>query len=220
LFPGGATPAQIAAAAGGRPLVTPLPSAVYFIYSFQQRNAFTLDANGIDADASYRFDTGIGNFNVGLAASRKLKMDQQFGTTGETFTVLNTIGINTTFPSNKFAGRANLGWQRSGLSADVFVNYSGSYLNWNGSAPFPLVRNAAFSPVGGGQKVDSNTTVDMHVGYSFGGEGTMLSGVQVFLDGSNILDQEPPFVNAGLGYDGFNANPIGRLITVGLSKRW
>jgi iron complex outermembrane receptor protein len=219
LFPGGATPAQIAAATGTLPQTSPLPSTVYFIYSFQQRNAFNLEANGIDADFAYRFDTGAGNFNVGLAVSRKLKMDQSFGAGGDTFSVLNTIGINTTFPSNKMAGRASLGWRKSGLAADLFVNYTGSYLNWNGSAPFPVTRNASFSPVGGGQPVDSYSTVDVHVGYNFASEG-WLSGTQVYLDGSNVLDEEPPFVNAALGYDGFNANPIGRLVTVGVSKKW
>jgi len=219
LLPGGATPEQIAAAAGGRPQTAPLPSTAYFIYSFQQQNAFNLKANGIDADVSYRFNTGFGDFNMGLAASRKLKMDQQFGTGGATFSVLNTVGINTTFPSNKMAARANLGWTRSGVSAELFANYSGAYLNWTGSAPYPVVRDANFSPVGGGQEIPSFTTVDMHAAYDFGKEGA-LSGVQVFLDGSNILDKDPPFYNAGLGFDGFNASPLGRMMTVGLSKKW
>ncbi len=219
LFPAGATPAQIAAATGVLPQTSPLPSTVYFIYSFQQRNAFNLDANGIDADVSYRMQTDAGNFNLALSASRKLKMDQSFGTGGEAFSVLNTIGINTTFPSNKMAGRATLGWSRNSLAAGLFVNYTGSYLNWNGSAPFTVVRNAGFSPIGGGQTVDSYTTVDVHVAYSFANEG-WFSGTQLFLDGNNVFDREPPFVNAALGYDTFNANPIGRLVTVGLSKKW
>jgi iron complex outermembrane receptor protein len=220
LFPGGATPAQIAAASAGLQQTSPLPATVYFIYSFQQRNAFNLDANGIDADIGYKLQTGsAGNFNFGLSASRKLKMDQSFGTGGETFSVLNTIGINTTFPSNKMAGRASLGWSLNSLSADLFLNYTGAYLNWNGSAPFTVVRNASFSPIGGGQQVDSYKTVDVHVAYSFASEG-WLSGTQIFLDGNNVLDEEPPFVNAPAGYDTFNANPIGRLVTVGLSKKW
>jgi iron complex outermembrane receptor protein len=219
LFPGGATPAQIAAATAGLPQTSPLPATVYFIYSFQQRNAFNLDADGIDADVTYRFETGLGKFNLGLSASRKLKMDQSFGTGGETFSVLNTIGINTTFPSNKIAGRASLGWANRGFAADLFVNYVGSYLNWNGSAPFTVVRNASFSPVGGGQAVDSYTTLDVHFAYSFANEG-WLSGTQVYLDGNNVLDEQPPFVNTALGYDPFNANPIGRLVTVGFSKKF
>ena len=41
-------------------------------------------------------------------------MDQQFGDGGEEFSVLNTIGINTTFPSNRTSGRVNLGWNLNG----------------------------------------------------------------------------------------------------------
>jgi iron complex outermembrane receptor protein len=219
LFPGGATPAQVAAATSGLPQTSPLPATVYFIYSFQQRNAFNLEANGIDADVGYHFDTGVGAFNVDLSASRKLKMDQSFGNGGEAFSVLNTIGINTTFPSNKLAGRATFGWSHNGWLADLFVNYTGAYLNWNGSAPFPVTRNANFSPVGGGQRIDAYTTLDMHLAYNFANEG-WLSGTQVFLDGTNVLDEEPPFVNAALGYDTFNANPIGRIVTIGVNKKW
>jgi len=44
--------------------------------------------------------------------------------------------------------------------------------------------------------------------------------MQVYLDASNLLDEDPPFVNATIGFDPFNANPIGRLLTVGVSKKW
>ena len=59
----------------------------------------------------------------------------------------------------------------------------------------------------------------MHIGYTFGTSG-MFEGVQVYLDASNLLDEDPPFVNAPIGFDPFNANPIGRLLTVGVSKKW
>ena len=230
IFPTGATAAQIAAVTGGLAQNNPLPTNVYFIYSFQQRNAFNLNATGVDAEVSYRFVTGAGEFNTGLSVSRKLKMDQQFGSDGTSFSVLNTIGINTTFPSNKMAARANIGWKRNAWSADAFINYSGSYLNWGGTAgtgnaAWNVIRatnpvtGAALYPIGGGQPVGAQTTVDMHVGYAFQGEG-FGKGIKVFLDGSNVFDREPPFVNTTSGYDGFNANPLGRQITAGLSKKW
>jgi iron complex outermembrane receptor protein len=219
LFPGGVPPATIAAATAGLPQTVPLAATSYFIYSFRQRNAFNLDADGVDTEVAYRTDMGIGAMNFGFALSRKLTMDQQFGTGGEVFSVLNTIGINTTFPSNKTAARLSVGWERNALSADLAVNYNGSYLNWNGSAPFPVIRNAAFSPVGGGQPVDSYMTVDLHFGFDFGGSGA-LSGASLFFDARDLLDEDLPFVNAPLGFDGFNANPIGRVLTIGLTKKW
>jgi iron complex outermembrane recepter protein len=219
LFPGGVPPATIAETTAGLPQTVPLAATSYFIYSFRQRNAFNLDADGIDTELIYRRDTGIGAMNFGLAVSRKLNMDQQFGNGGEVFSVLNTIGINTTFPSNETAARLSAGWQRNGFSADMAVNYAASYLNWNGSAPFPVIRNAAFSPIGGGQPVGSYTTVDLHFGYDFDGSGA-LSDASVFFDARDLFDEDLPFVNTALGFDGFNANPIGRVLTIGISKKW
>jgi iron complex outermembrane receptor protein len=219
IFPGGATPAQIAALTAGLPILSAPPAPIYFVYNFQQRNALNLQADGIDAEIAYRFDTGIGTFSAALSGSRKLTMDQQVGTGGATFSVLNTSGFNTTFPSNEFAGRMDLGWKLGGLTTNVFVNYMGSYVNWNGNAPFPLVRSAAGVPIGGGQPIPSFTTVDLHVSYDFEGTGAF-SGTQLFVDGSNVLDEEPPFYNVAAGYDTSSANPIGRVLTVGVSKKW
>jgi iron complex outermembrane recepter protein len=219
LYPGGATPAQIAAAAGGRSQTGALPPNVYFIYSYQQQNALNLKADGIDTDISYLTVTGIGTFSADLAGTVKLKMLQQFGSGGEWFSILNTSGFNTTFPSNKVAARLNLGYKERGLSVNVIGNYTGSYYNWNGSAPFPLLRDAVFSPTGGGQGVKAFTTVDLHAAYDFGKTG-VLSDTEVSLTATNVFNKDPPFFNAAIGYDTFNANPIGRLVVLGVTKRW
>ncbi|MDB6009304.1 MAG: TonB-dependent receptor-like protein [Gammaproteobacteria bacterium] len=219
LYPGGATAAQIAAAAGGRPQTGALPQNVYFIYSYQQQNALNLKSDGIDADASYLFDTSVGTFSADLSGSVKLKMMQQFGSGGQWFSILNTSGFNTTFPSNRLAARLDLGWRMSGVSAHVIANYEGSYYNWNGSAPYPLRRDAAFAPIGGGQPVVAYTTFDFHAAYNFGASGVM-ANTEIDLTGTNILNKAPPFFNTAIGYDTFNANPIGRLVTVGISKKW
>ena len=219
LYPNGATAAQIAAAAGSRPQTGALPQKVYFIYSYQQQNALNLKSDGIDADASYLFDTSVGTFSADLSGSVKLKMMQQFGSGGQWFSILNTSGFNTTFPSNRLAARLDLGWRQSGVSAHVIANYEGSYYNWNGSAPYPLLRDAAFAPIGGGQPVVAYTTFDFHAAYNFGTSGVMANS-EIDLTGVNVLNKAPPFFNTALGYDTFNANPIGRLITVGISKKW
>ena len=49
-------------------------------------------------------------------------------------------------------------------------------------------------------------TVDLHVGYNFGTSG-MFVGHAGVLDASNLLDEEPPFVNAPLGFDPFQREP-------------
>ena len=67
--------------------------------------------------------------------------------------------------------------------------------------------------------MDSYTTVDLHFGYNFDNEG-LFAGTSLFLDATNITDEDPPFVNAPLGFDGFNASPFGRIVTVGVGKKW
>ncbi len=201
------TPAQIADALDGRRLTGPLPTTIYYIFSFQQRNAFNIRAAGIDFDASYRFDTDLGQFTAGVAFSKKTKFDQQSGN-GPFRDLLNSSGVNTTFSTLGFTGRASLGWSSGPWAADAFVNYTDGYTNLNGQQPFP-----------NGQEIDSFTTIDAHLSYDFDGEG-WTSGTQVFVDVDNLLDEEPPFLNANGGFSTTDANPIGRVITFGIRKVW
>jgi iron complex outermembrane receptor protein len=218
IYPTGATPAQIAAAAGTLPQTSAIPSTVYFIYDYRQRNVLYLDIAGIDFDASYRFGTPIGEMTVGGFISQKTKFDQHIGADGATFDVLNTTGFNTTFPSIKTSARGNIGWSNGPWSADVFANYTGTYYNWSGTTQTPLTRNAAGLPTGGGDKVKASTTIDLHIAYDIKGDG-WLGDAQVYLDGNNIFDKEPVFYNNANGYDTFSGNPIGRLISVGFRAK-
>jgi iron complex outermembrane receptor protein len=224
LFPGngglGATQTEIAAATAGLAAGGVLPSNVYYIFSFQQANALNLNAAGLDFDIGYKFRTGANTtWSADLTGSRKLKMDQQFGVGGEWFSVLNTAGINTTFPSVATSMRLNLGLKSGDFKVNLFTNYSGAYTNRNGSAPFTLVRSATFAPIGGGQAVDSLMTFDVHASYSLPDSG-VLSKAELNFDISNLTDKQPPFFNVAQGYDGFGGNPIGRVFTIGLSKKW
>ena len=85
------------------------------------------------------------------------------------------------------------------------------------NAPFPVTTSGA--TVTGGQSVDAFQTVDLHVGYKFETEG-MLADTSVFADVSNLFDEDPPFSNQSGGYNGSDASPIGRVITLGISKKW
>ena len=205
--------AQVATAIAGLPQTSALPQTTYFIYNYRQRNVLNLVVSGIDADISYSRKTDIGQFTGGVALTRELKFSQQIGT-GPKFSVLNTTGFNTTFPSVKLQGRANLGWEYAGFSADAFLNFTGSYRNYSGTTVTPITRNAQGVPIGGGDKVKSYKTVDLHVAYTV--PQSFLSKAQVFVDATNLFDKNPPFYNVAAGYDVFEANPIGRVVTVGI----
>ena len=222
IFPGGVTASspQIAAITAGRPLQTAIPANTFFVYNFQQRNALNLTVEGIDASADYGFDTEVGRFSVSAIASYETKFDQQVGTGGAHFSVKNTTGFNGTFPSIRLNSRAQLGWDsKFGLSTNVAWSHTGSYRNWSGTTVTPLIRSAAGVPTGGGDKVKAGNFIDFHAAYDFSGDG-LTAGLQLFVDVNNVFDKDPPFYNSNNGYDAFSGNPIGRLTTIGVRKKW
>ena len=49
----------------------------------------------------------------------------------------------------------------------------------------------------------------------------MLKKANLFVDATNLFDKNPPFVNVAtnngaVGYDSISANPLGRVVTIGL----
>ena len=220
IYPGGATQAQINALTAGRPLQAAIPANVAFVYNFTQVNALNLLVQGYDLSAGYSITTDVGKFGIDAVASIKTKFEQQVGTGGAKFSVLNTTGFNTTFPSIKTDTRVGVNWDSTfGLSADLFWNHTGSYYNWSGTTVTPITKNAAGVPTGGGDKVAAGNFIDVHAAYEIPGEG-MLKGTQVFVDVSNIFDKAPPFYNSNNGFDTFSGNPLGRLTTVGFRKKF
>jgi iron complex outermembrane receptor protein len=210
------TQAQIDAAKSGLPQTGAL-GVVNFIYNYQQRNVLNLNVTGLDIDARYTVNTDAGRFNAGLGFTKKLKFDQQIGGgSAPWFSVLGTAGFNTTFPSLKLEGRANLGWQKAAFDANLYLNYTGSYRNWSGAAITPVTKLNGV-PTGGGDAVSANTTVDLNLGYKLAGR---FEGTSVFVDATNLLDREPPFYAGGTGYDSTNASPLGRVFTVGFRTKF
>jgi iron complex outermembrane receptor protein len=62
------------------------------------------------------------------------------------------------------------------------------------------------------------------LGYTFK-KLPMMREATVYVDASNLLNKAPPFVNAyatngAVGYDGLNANPLGRVVNVGLRSKF
>lgn len=224
LYPGGATSAQIAAAQGALPQSGATPSAVYYIYNYTQNNVLNLNVAGIDFEAMYHFNTGIGNFTLDGSFTRKTKFEQWFGSDGTHFSVLGTAGFNTTFPSLKTEGRANIAYDKGAFNAVLGVNYEGPYMWWGSGVMNPIVRNAAGVPIGGGDHVKAFTTVDLHVSYTLKDFGA-LKKANLYVDATNLFDKNPPFVNqatnnGAVGYDSNSANPLGRVVSIGIRSNF
>jgi len=230
LCPTGCTPAQIAAfanTANGVTLSSTIPANVYFLLDQNSGNVLNLDIQGIDLQLSYVLNTGRwGDFRVANSLTEFLRFKQNFGG-GESFSILNTSGYNTTFPSIRTQDRLNLGWTGYALTVDAFLNYTGSYRNWSNTSVTPVITDSLGNPIGGGDHVASNLTVDLHAAYNF--KVGALKNLQLYLDGKNVFNRAPPFYNGttggilapggttpgSYGFNGFVSNPIGRLISAG-----
>jgi iron complex outermembrane recepter protein len=238
VYPTGATAAQIAVATATLPQtatigggvgtnVSGYANPIYFIYSNQQQNVLNLNVAGIDVAASYEIETeSFGKFDLGVGFSRKTKFDQFFGAAGAggtVFDVLGYAGYNLTFPSLKYEGRYSLGWEKGPIEANVFVNHTGSYTYYGATPVNPRVLVGGL-PSSGGDVVKAFVTVDTHLSYTLEDTGPFKS-LQFYVDASNLLNATPPFNNAyalngAVGYDGTNANPIGRVVTLGIRTKF
>lgn len=224
ICPSGCSTAQINAfinSANGGTLDGTLPSHVYYLRNNDLGNVVNLRVQGIDFDLNYAMETDhSGTFMLGVAGTWFTKFDQDFP--GLSYSLLGTSGYNTTYPSVQGHARFHAGWSLGAISLDSFVNYTTAYRNWSYSSANPVITNASFAPVGGGDHVNASTTLDLHGEYAFGQTG-WFGNVALYVDVKNLLDSAPPFYSGntygvgvgGNGFNGFISSPIGRMATVG-----
>ena len=196
---------------------------VYYLIDQSARNWLNLSIDGYDAQIDYAFDMGSRmKARVGTSGTYFTHFDQHFGANPE-FSVLNTSGFNGVFPSIQAKARTYFGLDFGKFSSDLYWNWIGDYRNWGGSTFIPLTRDANGNPNGGGDTVDATNTFDLNFAYRFETIGT-IEDVAVSLNIRNLTDEDPPFFNGNQGgfmggawgYDNYTANPVGRLITLGI----
>jgi outer membrane receptor protein involved in Fe transport len=68
--------------------------------------------------------------------------------------------------------------------------------------------------------VPANLYVDANFTYNLPDSIPFLSGTQAYVAGHNIFNESPPPYNVAAGYDASDASPLGRLVEIGLRKKW
>lgn len=187
------------------PVPLPDPNDIELIAFVAPVNSGLLTARGLDLETSYVRATPIGQIDLSLRGSFLFELSQS-----------PAPGIDPTrnegeftFPSD-FSGRALFTWSNRGWAVTTAINHVASY------------DDNLSNPV---RTIDSWTTVDAQISYRIGSaaaRGWGLDGTEISLSVTNLLNEDPPFVNAlnGVAYDPANANPIGRQIGARITKRW
>lgn len=167
----------------------------------RRANLGSMRQTGLDANLAYAFTTAnAGQWRIGLDVAKILDLTRSTAPGLPFVDVLDRFGNPV-----DLRARAALNWRIGGLSANLYYNYTDSYLN---TAVTPNV------------SVDSYSTIDMALIYDFSGPG-MLDGLSLALSAQDITDEEPPVVlNGFVSWDNQVVSPLGRFVSVSVTKRW
>ncbi len=175
-------------------------------------NLASQDTSGIDLDLSYEVNPGIGELSFDLNAAYIFEQSQRLTSTSPALDVIDTI-----FRPVDFRLRSGATWTLDHWTLAGFVNHVDSYTD-NRELNGP-----------GDVEIDAWTTVDLNLAYKSGGghQNALLNNVRIALSVRNLFDEDPPFIEGAAdpngrraGYDPANADPLGRFVTLTLTKGW
>jgi len=182
-----------------------LASSPAAIIDGQLANLSSTKTTGVDVEAHDSLSGALGILSLDFIGNYVFDFDQAVTDTSPAIDIVNTA-------TNPLALRlrGTIGWSRAGLqlpgpAVDLAVNYTGAYKN-PGSALLP--------------DVSAWTTVDLRLLYRTRQGSGWLSGMQFSLNASNLLNHDPPFVDNPGGYDAYNVQALGRVVSIDISKRW
>jgi hypothetical protein len=158
--------------------------------------------SGMDMDAAWAQQTAIGNLEIGLNGTYIFGFDNQFTSEAPTISILDTA-----YNPVNLRMRARAVIRRRGITWATFVNYTNSYRSGSDTAS---------------ASVPSWTTVDSTLKYLFNADRGPLVDLALLVAVTNLADKHPPTVanQVGINFDGANANALGRMLSVQISKRW
>ncbi|MCZ6641373.1 MAG: TonB-dependent receptor, partial [Gammaproteobacteria bacterium] len=185
-------------------------------------NANGADISGIDINASYRFDTGIGNWRIGLQAAWLETYEVEVPNTAGGVTVFDAVGnYNSTnpvarpLPEWKINGTLSWSWNQhrafliikhvDGIDTDIPAGTRGFF-----AATAALGGNPQLSADMLDTKIESFTTGDVQYTYSFGDIG-VLADSAVTVGIQNFWDEDPPIIANVTAYDGTLHDGRGRI---------
>ncbi len=205
------TPAEVEQLIAGMRVVgvsRPFP-VIGNVLDLRRKNLGEVETDGLDLALGYRWSTSFMEMQVALAGNRVLNYDVKASPLSPPLDQF-TRGLGDTSLRASWSGTTGT------FQSNVAVNYSSDY-----QQQYVTTANATQL-----ETVDSFTTVELHFSYELELAG-VFEGTKLMLDVENLLDEEPPFTRsatAGLGLatgGGVGAgNPFGRMIAVGLQKKW
>jgi iron complex outermembrane receptor protein len=134
-----------------------------------------------------------------------LSFRQAASNTSPMSSVLDTVGNPLALRIRGTADWYQHRFDQAGFGASLTVDHFGGYND------VQALSQSSINPL---------TTIDLRTSYRTSPGNGSLDDMEFSLNGSNILNQAPPFVDRSVGYDTTNAQPYGRVISFSVQKRW
>jgi iron complex outermembrane receptor protein len=175
------------------------------IIDYHYRNLSSSRMNGIDASFDQSLDTSRGSFRFGLRGTYLLSFDQAASRASPMVSILDTAANPL---SLRLRGTAE--WYQHhvdmpGWGASLAVDHSGGYRDTDADS----VRGVA-----------GFSTVDLSLSYRTSATDGLLGDVEFRLNAANVFNRDPPFLDREDGYDLSNSDPYGRVLSLGIQKKW
>lgn len=179
-------------------------STVYAYFDARKTNLGDVRVDGIDLRFSYRATTGFGELFTNVNGTYELNREQS-SQPGASF--VDVLSNNT----SRFRLRSTAGAQVGPVLGQV---------TWNHRAGYGLDPVVGFVPQ---NRVNAFDTVDLYFRAEVGGTG-LGENLAFTLNVENVLDTAPPEFRGGDQVSGRlgtqNGSTLGRLVTVGVSKKF
>jgi outer membrane receptor protein involved in Fe transport len=180
------------------------PASIGAIFDDRSLNLSTAKTTGLDFGLGYKTTLDRTQIDTGIDGTYIFSFDNQFSSVAPVASILNT-----TYNPIDLRFRARALVTQGPLSTGLYLNFTNSYEN-----------NYVMSTA----HVASWTTADAVISYKFGSPELPSSGATVGLSVINLANRNPPYVAStfgyGVNYDGVNASPLGRYVSLRLQKRW
>jgi len=169
-----------------------------YIIDLRRKNLGTTTIDGIDFHVDYNWQSVWGDWSASVAGTDER---QRLNIPGPGAPLAD---LTKTDPDLQF--RASLELNRPLWSAGANLNYVSPY-------------NVTGTDVGTYQ-VATYMTTDVRVIFHIPEAAGLFGKTDLTVQANNVLDRNPPFLVNTNGYTAAHANPIGRLVSVSLSKQW
>ena len=171
-------------------------------------NAANVDASGVDIDATYSFDTELGQASIGINTAHMLNYEIPNGAGGmkDVVGLFNHDNFVRSLPETKSVITAKL--NNGDHTFAAFIRMVSEYETTR-------ALTAAATAAGFGADIDSFTTVDVRYSYDLDMGG---NDIKISAGINNVADEMAPLVYdaANFSYDPKHHDPRGRMVYLGI----